>query len=68
MAQASTAVYDNSKAFEAHLAKQGLAAALKRAKLRRRMEHKIVPHVRLLHPFISLRITLLRVWLTFGSS
>lgn len=39
------AVYETSKAFEAHLAKQGLAAALKKAGLKRRLKHEIFPHV-----------------------
>ncbi|EKM51315.1 uncharacterized protein PHACADRAFT_213165 [Phanerochaete carnosa HHB-10118-sp] len=40
----TAAYHDNSKAFEAHLTKQGLAAALKKAGLKRRLKHEIVPH------------------------
>ncbi|GJE88932.1 zf-MYND and DUF4470 domain-containing protein [Phanerochaete sordida] len=42
--QAAAAAYDSSDAFEAHLAQQGLSAALKKAGLRRRLQHEIVPH------------------------
>ncbi|EKM51316.1 uncharacterized protein PHACADRAFT_151996 [Phanerochaete carnosa HHB-10118-sp] len=56
-AHASAAVYDNSKAFEAHLTKQGLAAALKKAGLKRRLKHEIVPH-RLCAPLDGMPSTL----------
>ncbi|GJE94082.1 zf-MYND and DUF4470 domain-containing protein [Phanerochaete sordida] len=38
------AVHDGSAAFDQHLEKQGLSAALRRAGLQRRTEHIIVPH------------------------
>ena len=39
--------YDNSLPFEAFLTKNGLDPALKRNKLKRKLRHSIVPHVRL---------------------
>ena len=42
---AFNSVYDNSEPFEAYLNKQGLGPALARTGLRRRLEHRIVPHV-----------------------
>jgi hypothetical protein len=40
-----TAVLDNSKPFDAYLKRHGLETALRRANLRRRQTHTIVPQV-----------------------
>ena len=46
MSHAFMAVHDHSAAFDTHLKKQGLDAALKKAGLKRRLQHRIMPHVR----------------------
>ena len=51
------ALYDNSAAFEEWLTKQGVDEAAKKAGLKRKKKHTIVPHVRKLGPLLSPSLT-----------
>jgi hypothetical protein len=46
-ASSMDALYDNSKAFDTFLRKQGMVRILRKADLKMRIKHTIVPHVRI---------------------
>jgi hypothetical protein len=48
------ALYDNSKAFDTFLRKQGMDRILRKTDLKMRIKHTIVPHVRIHIVYISL--------------
>jgi hypothetical protein len=47
------ALYDNSKAFDAYLRKQGMDSILHKTDLKMRVRHTIVPHVRIHIVYVS---------------